>query len=151
MWTRNRTTRQRRRAMNTIEEMPMRRFALAALLLFASALAQAFDHNHAAWDILLRKHVKYVQNGNASRVDYTGLAKEHDKLKDILATYEKVPRAEFDGWTKPEQEAFLINAYNAFTVEKILTRYPDIKSIRDFGNLFNPAAAWKDKFFKLFG
>ena len=45
--------------------------------------------------------------------------------------------------------AFLINAYNAFTVEKILTRYPDIKSIRDFGKVFgNP---WKDKFFTLLG
>jgi hypothetical protein len=45
--------------------------------------------------------------------------------------------------------AFLINAYNAFTIEKILTRYPDLKSIRDFGTVFgNP---WKDKFFTLFG
>ena len=43
--------------------------------------------------------------------------------------------------------AFLINAYNAFTVEKILTRYPDIGSIWDFGKLFgNP---FKDEFFIL--
>ena len=57
--------------------------------------------------------------------------------------------AEFDAWTKPQQQAFLINAYNAFTVELILTRYPDLKSIRDFGSVFgNP---WKDKFFTLFG
>ena len=43
--------------------------------------------------------------------------------------------------------AFLINAYNAFTVEKILTRYPDIKSIWDFGKVFgNP---FKDQFFTL--
>jgi hypothetical protein len=56
---------------------------------------------------------------------------------------------EFDGWTKPQQQAFLINAYNAFTVEKILARYPKIGSIRDFGSVFgNP---WKDKFFTLFG
>ena len=32
--------------------------------------------------------------------------------------------------------AFLINAYNAFTVEMILTRYPDLKSIRDLGSFF---------------
>jgi hypothetical protein len=45
--------------------------------------------------------------------------------------------------------AFLINAYNAYTVEKILTRYPNIKSIRDFGKIFgNP---FKDKFFTLLG
>ncbi|OGA61725.1 MAG: hypothetical protein A3G81_07830 [Betaproteobacteria bacterium RIFCSPLOWO2_12_FULL_65_14] len=35
--------------------------------------------------------------------------------------------------------------YNALTVEKILTRHPDIRSIRDFGKLFgNP---FKDCFF----
>jgi hypothetical protein len=45
--------------------------------------------------------------------------------------------------------AFLINAYNAFTVEKILVRYPDIGSIWDFGKLFgNP---FKDEFFVLLG
>jgi hypothetical protein len=45
--------------------------------------------------------------------------------------------------------AFLINAYNAFTIEKVLTRYPDIKSIWDFGKLFgNP---FKDRFFMLLG
>jgi hypothetical protein len=41
------------------------------------------------------------------------------------------------------------NAYNAFTIEKILTRYPNLKSIRDFGLVFgNP---WKDRFFTLLG
>ena len=45
--------------------------------------------------------------------------------------------------------AFLINAYNAFMVEKILTRYPDIHSIWDFGKVFgNP---FKDRFFTLLG
>jgi hypothetical protein len=45
--------------------------------------------------------------------------------------------------------AFLINAYNAFTVEKILMRYPDIRSIWDFGKIFgNP---FKDEFFALLG
>jgi hypothetical protein len=43
----------------------------------------------------------------------------------------------------------LANAYNGFTVEKILTRYPNLKSIRDFGTLIgNP---WKDRFFTLLG
>jgi hypothetical protein len=67
----------------------------------------------------------------------------------VLEEYQKVTRAQFDTWSKPQQQAFLINAYNAFTIEKILTRYPDLKSIRDFGSVFgNP---WKDKFFTLFG
>ena len=123
---------------------------LLAFAAFAfSTCAAALDQNHAAWDALLRKHVKYVQDGNASRVDYAGFMKDRLQLKAVLDEYQKVTRAEFDTWTKAQQQAFLMNAYNAFTVEKILTRYPNIKSIRDFGSVFgNP---WKDKFFTLFG
>jgi len=60
-----------------------------------------------------------------------------------------VEEKEFKGWPREEQMAFLINAYNAFTVEKILTRYPDLRSIWDFGKVFgNP---FKDEFFSLLG
>jgi hypothetical protein len=121
--------------------------AVAALLFTASAFA--LDHSHAAWDALLKKHVKYVQNGNASRVDYAGMSRDRTQLKAVLDEYQKVTRAEFDSWTKPQQQAFLINAYNAFTVEFILTKYPDLKSIKDLGSFVsNP---WKKKFFTLFG
>jgi hypothetical protein len=127
----------------------MMRIALAFAVIAASLPAAAFDHTHKAWDELLKRHVTYVQGGNASRVDYAGLMKDRAQLKAILAEDSKVTRGEFDGWAKPQQQAFLINAYNGFTLEKILTRYPDIKSIRDFGTVFgNP---WKDKFFTLFG
>ena len=122
---------------------------ILAFFLAAALPAAALDHSHKAWDDLLKKHVRYVQDGNASRVDYAGLARDRAQLKAVLDDYQKVTRAEFDGWTKPQQQAFLINAYNAFTIEKILRRYPDIKSIRDYGTVFgNP---WKDKFFTLFG
>ena len=127
----------------------MSRFFLALAFCAASLPALALDHSHKAWDDLLKKHVRYVQNANASRVDYAGFARERAQLKAVLDDYQKVTRAEFDAWTKPQQQAFLMNAYNAFTIEKILKRYPDIKSIRDYGTVFgNP---WKDKFFTLFG
>jgi hypothetical protein len=123
---------------------------LLALAAFIFALpALALDPAHKAWDELLKKHVTYIENGNASRVSYRGFMKDRDALRRVLDSYEGVTRGEFDAWTKPQQQAFLINAYNAFTVEKILTRYPEIKSIRDFGGIFNNP--WKDKFFKLFG
>jgi hypothetical protein len=125
---------------------------LLVLAALAAALPSlAFDHTHKAWDDLLKRHVTYVENGNASRVSYAGFMKDRASLKSVLEEYQKVTKAEFDSWTKPQQQAFLMNAYNAFTVEKILTRYPGLKSIRDFGNFLNPAAAWKDKFFTLFG
>lgn len=127
-------------------------FVLNAVLfsfaVFVSA-AHAFDHSHAAWTALLKKHVVVIDGGKASKANYTGFAQDRAALKSYLDSLSGVPATEYAGWKKTEQLAFLINAYNAFTVEKILTRYPDLKSIRDFGSVFgNP---WKDKFFSLFG
>ena len=123
-----------------------------AMLLFvlpAGAAFAQFDHTHAVWNALLKKHVVVVDGGKASQVRYAGFAQDRAALKAYLDALSKVTEAEFKSWTKPQQMAFLINAYNAFTIEKILTRYPELKSIRDFGTVFgNP---WKDRFFTLLG
>ncbi len=109
----------------------------------------AFDHTHAAWDGLLRKHVRLTTEGGASQVNYKALAEERAALRAYLQSLSAVPAAQFASWSKTQQYAFLANAYNAFTVEKILTRYPNLKSIRDFGSIIgNP---WKDRFFTLLG
>ena len=128
----------------------MIRFLAALLALaIASLPALALDHSHQAWDVLLKKHVRYAANGNASQVSYAGMARDRAALRAVIDDYQKVTKAEFDGWSKAQQQAFLINLYNAATIEKILKRYPDIRSIRDYGTVFgNP---WKDKFFTLFG
>ncbi len=124
---------------------------LTALLLFVAALAnaQGFDHGYLAWDSLVKKHVKWLPDNKQSRVDYAGFAKERAELKKVLDAMSAVPKAEFDGWTKDQRMAFLINAYNAFTVEVILTKYPDIKSIKELGS-FN-RGPWKNEFFTLLG
>ncbi len=120
-------------------------FAIAPL----TVGAQGFDHSYAAWNELLGKHVKPISNGRATQVDYKGFARDREPLKAYLASLSAVTPAEYAKWSKAQQYAFLANAYNAFTIEKILTRYPNLKSIRDFGTVFgNP---WKDKFFTLLG
>jgi len=122
-------------------------FTLLFAALPLSASAQAFDHDHQAWAALLKKHVVLIDGGKASQLRYAALAQERPALKSYLASLSKVSAQEFAGWSKPQQMAFLINAYNAYTAEKILTRYPNIKSIWDFGKIFgNP---FKDKFFTL--
>ena len=126
---------------------------LLALLILATAPLGAvfaqFDHSHAAWTALLKKNVVVVDDGKASQSRYSGFAQDRAPLKAYLDSLSKVTEEEFNGWSKPQRIAFLINAYNAFTVEKILTRYPDLKSIWDFGKLFgNP---FKDRFFLLLG
>ena len=127
----------------------MRALVLLLALLAVAMDAAALDHAHAAWDALLKRHVRYLEGGNASRVSYAGFARDRARLDAVLADYQKVTRAQFDAWSRPQQQAFLFNAYNAFTIAKVLQRYPDLRSIRDFGTFFgNP---WKDRFFTLFG
>jgi hypothetical protein len=122
------------------------RLILVALA-FAALPARAFDHS--AWDALLKKHVVLLSGSHASQVRYDGFARDRAALKAYLDSLSRVPAAQFEGWPRDERKAFLINAYNAFTVEKILTRWPDIGSIWDFGKISgNP---FKDDFFSLLG
>jgi Protein of unknown function, DUF547 len=123
--------------------------AIALSLLSVFAQAQTFDHGYASWDALLKKHVRWLPDNKQSRVDYAAFAKDRAELKKVLDTLSTVPQATFDGWTREQRMAFLINAYNAFTVEAILMKYPDLKSIRELG-LFN-RGPWKNEFFTLLG
>lgn len=123
--------------------------AAGAALPLAGQAQAPFDHGYAAWDALLKKHVRWLPDGKQSRANYKGFAADRTALKGVLDTLSAVPRATFDGWSRPQQMAFLINAYNAFTVELILTKYPDLQSIKDLGSLIQ--SPWRKKFFTLLG
>ncbi len=123
--------------------------AFAGSMMFATNAAYALDHNYAAFDALLGKHVKWNAKGVASAVNYGRFAKDRAALKAVLDEFSAVSSAQYNKFSRDQKLAFLINAYNAFTVELILTKYPDLESIKDLGSLFtNP---WKKKFFTLLG
>jgi len=129
----------------------MRRVVLFIAVVFASLSsvhAADFDHSHAPWQKLLQEHVSWV-GGVASEVDYSGFKGDQKSLTGYTQSLSEVSEAEFNGWSKPEQLAFLINAYNAFTVELILTKYPKLESIKDIGGWFG--SPWKQEFFTLLG
>ena len=129
--------------------MDARLIVAAAAFFAAPVFSQSFDPAHQAWDGLLRKHVVVLDAGRASQLGYAGMARDRAALQSYLDGLSAVGEREFNGWTKPQQMAFLINAYNAFMVQKVLARYPDIGSIWDFGKVFgNP---FKERFFSLFG
>ena len=102
--------------------------AFAAMLFASAAAAQSFDHSHAAFSALLKKYVVVVDGGKTSKVKYAEFKKEQPQLKAYLDGLSKVTAAEFSGWNKPQQMAFLINAYNGYTLELILQNHP-VKSI----------------------
>ncbi len=108
-----------------------------------------FDPTHAAWTALLRRHVRLVRGGQASQVAYAGFMADRGALRAYLGSLSAVSPAVFGSWGKAERQAFLINAYNAFTVELILTRYPALKSIKELGSLFS--SPWKPKWIALLG
>ena len=123
--------------------------ALAAAAPAAWSQTPALDTGYAAWDALLKKHVKWLSDNKQSRVDYKGFAADRAALKAVLAEWSAVTPAQFAALPREQQMAFLINAYNGFTVELILTRYPGLKSIKDLGSLLQ--SPWKNKFFTLLG
>ena len=126
------------------------RCLFATLLLVLSGLAQAqFDHGYAAWDGLLKAHVRWLPDQVQSRVDYAALQRDRAALKQVLDTFSAVPKGDFDGWSREQRMAFLINAYNAFTVELVLGKYPALKSIKDLGSFVQ--SPWRKTFFALLG
>lgn len=125
--------------------------SLLGLMTVAGAARAQFDHSHAALTALLKKHVVLVDGGKASKVRYGELKNDRAQLKSYLDGTGKVTEAEFKGWSKPQQLAFLINVYNAWTLELILTRYPDLKSIRDFGYIPRINSVWDKYTFPLLG
>ncbi len=121
---------------------------LALSGLSSQAASGDFDHRHSHWDALLKQHVVASADGG-SRVDYTGLAARRDTLKTYLDSLSAVSPEDYARLGRDRKLAFLINAYNAYTVELILRHYPNLDSIRDIGGLFgNP---WKIRFFRLLG
>jgi len=117
--------------------------------LTANGVASAFDHGYAGYGRLLDGYVRWTASGHASVVDYDGLRRDRPALTAALAEFSQVAQAEFDGWTRAQQMAFLINAYNGYTLELILSKYPHLKSIRDLGSLLR--SPWKQPFFELLG
>lgn len=124
--------------------------AVACGLLLAMQVQGAeLDHSYAQWDSLAKKHVRWLPDNKQSRVNYAAFAGERAQLKTVLTALSAVTKAEFDKFSREQQMAFYINAYNAFTVELILTKHPDLKSIKDLGSVLS--SPWKKKFFTLLG
>jgi hypothetical protein len=73
--------------------------------------------SHETWDALLKKHVSAT-----GQVNYKGIKAEKFKLEDYLKTLST--NAPEESWSKAEQMAFWINAYNAFTIKLIVDNYP---------------------------
>ncbi|MDE1892363.1 MAG: DUF547 domain-containing protein [Betaproteobacteria bacterium] len=125
------------------------KFLLSILLLSTVKLAYANTFNHEIWDSLLHQSVVISNDGFSSKVNYQLFKNKATQLDQYLDQTAKVTKAEFDSWNKNDQLSFLINVYNANTVKLILSKYPNLTSIKDLGSLFS--SPWKKEIVNLFG
>lgn len=115
--------------------------AMLALVAGPPAFAEG-GFNHDALAAALARHVR------EGRVDYAALKARPAELDRYLGSMAAVSKAEFDRWAEPERLAFLINAYNAWTLRLILDHHP-VQSIKDIGSFLR--GPWDIPLVKLFG
>jgi hypothetical protein len=125
---------------------------LAAVLMLSSTAVVAFDHQHQMLNQVLSDVVRLSPNKRQTRVDYGLLNKQPEQLNRYLAALSSVKQSEYKLWTDDEQLSFLINAYNAFTLQLINQNYGKfqngkVESIKDLGGFFS--SPWKQSFFTL--
>lgn len=132
---------------------------LAATALLAMPVGHAEEGLHTPFSAMLTKYVAPINpvtngdgveiKGTSTEVDYAGFKSAQTELTAYLKSLSAVSKDTFNQWDKNTQLAFLINAYNAYTIDLILTRYPDLTSIRDIGGFFS--SPWKQAFAPLLG
>lgn len=119
-------------------------FVVVCFFLISNSVS-AFDHTHQEFTLILQEVVKLKSNRTV--VDYQKLKDGPAKLDHYLSTLEKVSLTEFDTFTQEQKLAFLINAYNGFTLKLVTLNYP-VSSIKKIGGLSGP---WKIRFIELLG
>ena len=100
--------------------------------------------SHAAWTALVKKYVN-----EEGLVNYKGFINDKAALQSYLDMLTANPPSE--AWSKEDQIAYWLNAYNAFTVKLIIDHYP-VKSIKDLGakhQIIFINTPWDKKFFKI--
>lgn len=88
--------------------------------------SEASPPDHQAWTKLLEKHVD-----EEGLVDYRAFLQDRPALQTYLNMLEEQPPS--PNWSKAEQLAYWINAYNAYTIDLVLEYYP-VQSIKDIGS-----------------
>ena len=98
---------------------------------------------HELWTSLLNKHVS--EDGH---VNYKGFIEDKTAFDKYLTLLQN-NHPNNKHWSKEEQLAYWINAYNAFTVKLIVDNYP-LKSIKDIKRgLVFVNTVWDTKFIKI--
>ncbi|MFZ1561916.1 MAG: DUF547 domain-containing protein [Saprospiraceae bacterium] len=97
---------------------------LICLFIFISGkTAVVAQPDYKSWDTFLKKYVSA-----SGDVDYKSIKANKKELEAITKTFSAT--TVLTSWSKNDQLAFWINAYNVFTIDLVVNHYP-IKSIQN--------------------
>lgn len=113
-----------------------------AVLAAVAAVDAGTQPDHGAFNEVLVRHVR------DGLVDYAELKATRGPLDGYLDDMGAVPEQVFRQWGEDVQLAFLINLYNAATLQLIIDHYP-VKSIKSIGSFFK--GPWSQEVVTLFG
>ncbi len=105
-----------------------------------STVAASTPFNNVPYATVLKTYVN-----EQGLVNYSALQANPGLLKNFNASFGKVSPNTYQTWSEAEKIAFLINAYNAFTLESIIDQKPLKKSIREIPGV------WKGRRFLIVG
>jgi hypothetical protein len=130
--------------MRTVPRLPRVLLALAVLAIPGAAAAQsASDPLHAPYDALLRAHVR------DGLVDYDAF----ERAPAFAAYLDALARTDPTTLPRPQQLAFWINAYNAYTIAQINAHHErrSIKNINKTLGFASIGGAWREKMARVGG
>lgn len=116
---------------------------LIGLFALSATTVQAFDHSHSKLNTLLKTYVN-----SEGMINYNSLKANRGGLDSYLESTAAVSESDFNKWSESKRLAFLINVYNAETLQLIIDNYP-VKSIKKIGSLLG--TPWDVKSVSLFG
>ncbi len=87
-------------------------------MLIVCSRAYAFDHEYKNYSDVLSKHVR---NG---LVDYASLQKDRSGIDLFVKEIGMVTNQEYLAWSRDQQLAYWINAYNGWFLQIVIDRYP---------------------------
>jgi uncharacterized protein DUF547 len=120
-----------------------RPFVLAVIVCAGLATLRAQQFTPAPGAELLHRPLDQILDTNVrdGLVYYRALKGDRGRLDRYVASLNVTP-ATYQGWSREQQMAFWINAYNAFVLETVINHYPMHGTIRQIPGAFDKAT-WR--------
>ena len=115
-----------------------RAFVVVACAVLATAIVHGQQSAPAAGVELLHRPLDQLLDVNVrdGLVYYRALKADRGRLDRYVASL-NVPVATYQGWSKAQQMAFWVNAYNAFVLQTVINHYPMPGTIRQIPGAFD--------------